>query len=49
MSKENQIEDELVKQLAELKYIYRADMVERKSFEKNGYFTTINYAANCGL
>jgi type I restriction enzyme R subunit len=35
MSKENQIEENLIKQLAELKYIYRPDIIDRKSLEQN--------------
>ncbi len=35
MTKENQIEDNLVKQLTELKYTYRPDIVDRKSLEQN--------------
>lgn len=35
MSKENQIEENLIKQLTELKYIYRPDIVDRKSLEQN--------------
>jgi type I restriction enzyme R subunit len=35
MSKENQIEKDLIKQLTELKYIYRPDIVDRKSLEQN--------------
>jgi len=35
MIKENQIEENLVKQLTELKYIYRSDIVDRKTLEKN--------------
>lgn len=35
MSKENQIEDTLIKHLAELKYIYRSDIVDRNSLEQN--------------
>ena len=35
MTKENQIEEALIKQLTELKYIYRSDIVDRKSLEQN--------------
>ena len=35
MSKENLIEEKLIKQLIELKYTYRADIVDRKSLEQN--------------
>lgn len=35
MSKESQIEENLIKQLSELKYIYRPDIVDRKSLEQN--------------
>ncbi len=35
MSKENQIEDNLIKQLTELKYIHRPDIVDRKTLEHN--------------
>jgi len=35
MSKENEIEEKLIKQLTELKYIYRPDIVDRKSLEQN--------------
>lgn len=35
MSKENQIEDNLIQQLTELKYIYRPDIVDRKTLEQN--------------
>ncbi len=35
MSKENQIEENLIKQLTGLKYIYRPDIVDRKSLEQN--------------
>ncbi len=35
MTKENQIEENLIKQLTELKYIYRSDIVDRKSLEQN--------------
>jgi type I restriction enzyme, R subunit len=35
MSKENQIEESLIKQLTELKYIYRPDIVDRKTLEQN--------------
>lgn len=35
MTKENQIEENLIKQLTELKYIYRQDIVDRTTLEKN--------------
>ena len=35
MSKENQIEETLIEQLRELKYIHRPDIVDRKSLEQN--------------
>jgi type I restriction enzyme, R subunit len=35
MSTENQIEDNLIKQLKELKYSYRPDIVDRKTLEQN--------------
>lgn len=35
MNTENQIEEHLIKQLTELKYIYRPDIVDRKSLELN--------------
>ena len=35
MSKENQIEENLIRQLTELKYIYRHDIVDRKTLEQN--------------
>ncbi|WP_016778646.1 type I restriction endonuclease subunit R [Anaerophaga thermohalophila] len=35
MTKENQIEDNLIKQLEELKYIHRPDIVDRKTLEQN--------------
>jgi type I restriction enzyme R subunit len=35
MSKENQIEQTLIKQLVDLKYIYRPDIVDRKTLEQN--------------
>ncbi len=35
MSKENQIEEKFIKQLTELKYVYRPDIVDRKSLEEN--------------
>lgn len=35
MTKEHQIEDSLIKQLTELKYIYRSDIVDRKTLEQN--------------
>ncbi len=45
MSKENQIEDNLIQQLMELKYIYRPNIVDRKSLEQNFVkkFETINH------
>ena len=35
MTKENQIEENLIKQLKELKYTHRPDIVDRKSLEQN--------------
>lgn len=35
MTKEYQIEENLIKQLKELKYIYRPDIVDRKTLEQN--------------
>jgi type I restriction enzyme R subunit len=35
MSKENEIEESLIKQLTELKYTFRSDIVDRKSLEQN--------------
>ena len=35
MSKENQIEENLIRQLTELKYIYRHDIVDQKTLEQN--------------
>lgn len=35
MNKENQIEDSLIEQLKGLKYIYRPDIVDRKTLEQN--------------
>ncbi len=35
MTKENQIEENLIKQLTELKYSYRPDIVNRKTLEQN--------------
>jgi type I restriction enzyme R subunit len=35
MSKENEIENTLIKQLLELKYIHRPDIVDRKTLEQN--------------
>ena len=35
MSKENQIEESLIKQLTELKYSYRPEIVDRKTLEQN--------------
>lgn len=44
MSKENEIEESLIKQLRELKYTYRPDIVDRKTLEKNfkNKFETLN-------
>jgi type I restriction enzyme R subunit len=44
MSKENQIEQSLIKQLTDLKYIYRPDIVDRKTLEQNfkNKFETLN-------
>ncbi len=44
MSTENQIEENLIKQLTELKYIYRQDIVDRKTLEQNfkTKFETLN-------
>lgn len=44
MTKENQIEENLIKQLTELKYIFRSDIVDRKSLELNfkNKFETLN-------
>ncbi len=44
MSKENQIEEILIKHLTELKYIYRPDIVDRKTLEQNfkSKFETLN-------
>jgi len=44
MSKENQIEDDLIKQLTALKYVYRPDIVDRRSLEQNfkSKFETLN-------
>ena len=44
MSKENQIEENLIRQLTELKYIYRSDIVDRKTLEQNfkTKFETLN-------
>jgi type I restriction enzyme R subunit len=44
MIKENQIEENLIKQLTELKYTYRPDIVDRKTFEQNfkAKFETLN-------
>ncbi len=44
MSKENEIEESLIKQLTELKYIYRPTIVDRKSLEQNfkTKFETLN-------
>jgi type I restriction enzyme R subunit len=35
MSKENQIEESLIRQLTELKYIHRSDITDRKTLEQN--------------
>ena len=35
MSRENQIEEDLIKQLTDLKYTYRHDIVDRKTLEQN--------------
>ena len=35
MTKEYQIEENLIEQLKELKYIYRPDIVDRKTLEQN--------------
>jgi len=35
MSKENQVETELVRQLEGLKYVYRPDIIDRKTLEQN--------------
>lgn len=35
MNKESHIEESLIKQLTELKYTYRPDIVDRKSLEQN--------------
>ena len=35
MSKENLIEESLIRQLTDLKYIYRPDIVDRKTLEQN--------------
>jgi len=44
MTKEYQIEETLIKQLEELKYIYRTDIVDRKALEQNfkTKFETLN-------
>lgn len=44
MIKENQIEENLIKQLSELKYNYRPDIVDRKTLEQNfkTKFETLN-------
>jgi len=44
MSKENEIEESLIRQLTELKYTYRPDIVDRKSLEENfkNKFETLN-------
>lgn len=44
MSKESQIEESLIQQLTELKYIYRPDIIDRKSLEQNfkTKFETLN-------
>ena len=35
MSKESQIEDDLIRQLTDLKYVHRSDIVDRKTLEQN--------------
>ena len=35
MRKENQIEENLIRQLTDLKYNYRPDIVDRKTLEQN--------------
>ena len=35
MSKENQIEENLIKHLTDLKYVYQPNIVDRKSLEQN--------------
>lgn len=44
MAKENQIEENLIKQLTELKYVYRPDINDRKTLEENfkTKFETLN-------
>lgn len=44
MRKENQIEEDLIRQLTELKYVYRPDIVDRKTLELNfrGKFEALN-------
>src|SRR5674476_507649 len=44
MTKEYQIEDNLIRQLTDLKYIYRPDIVDRKTLEQNfkTKFETLN-------
>ncbi len=44
MSRENEIEESLIRQLTELKYTYRPDIVDRKSLEQNfkNKFETLN-------
>ena len=44
MSKENQIEENIIRQLTDLKYIYRPDIVDRKTLEQNfkTKFETLN-------
>lgn len=44
MLKENQIEESLISQLVDLKYIYRPDIVDRKTLEQNfkAKFETLN-------
>jgi len=44
MAKENQIEESLIRQLTDLKYIYRPDIVDRKTLELNfkTKFETLN-------
>lgn len=44
MSKESQIEDDLIKQLMDLKYVQRPDIIDRKTLEQNfkSKFETLN-------
>jgi type I restriction enzyme R subunit len=44
MTREHQIEENLIKQLTELKYTYRPDIIDRKSLEQNfkAKFETLN-------